>query len=119
MAFTDDKVFDTSYTPDLPVIDEAATDPDGVTIATLLPEGIIYSFYPVDYALYTANWTGISLTVSSIGAAAGTWQYTTDGANWFDLDVGDVIVTGGNSATTEGSTISLRGGDAKGSGKGG
>jgi hypothetical protein len=84
----------------MPTILENATNPSGITVASLV----------VDGSITDADGSAVeAIAITALDASHGTWQYSTDnGVNWLTIDAAKI-----NSATNElalllGPTASIR-----------
>src|SRR5690606_24140398 len=70
-------ILNTNFIPEFPKVMEGASHPDGVSIATLVPDGAITD---IDGAI-------AAIAITALAASLGTWQYSLDGGvNWLAID---------------------------------
>jgi uncharacterized delta-60 repeat protein len=87
-AANESPVLNAAASPALPAILENATNPSGITVASLVVDG---SITDADGSATEA------IAITALDASLGTWQYSTDGGtNWLTIDAAKI-----NSSTNE------------------
>jgi uncharacterized delta-60 repeat protein len=99
-AVNDSPVLNTSASPALPTILENATNPSGITVASLV----------VDGSITDADGTATeAIAITALDTSLGTWQYSIDGGtNWLTIDAAKINSTTNELALLLGPTASLR-----------
>ncbi|MCX7211794.1 MAG: Ig-like domain-containing protein [Burkholderiales bacterium] len=96
----DSPVLNTAASPALPTILEGATNPAGITVASLV----------VDGSITDADGTATeAIAITALDTSLGTWQYSTDGGtNWLTIDAAKINSTTNELALLLGPTASIR-----------
>jgi len=88
---------DTSYRPSLPTVLAGSSNPSGIAVAALLPDGSV------------GNGAPEAIAITALDTSLGAWQYSVNGgASWLTIDADLINSTSNELALLLGPTAKLR-----------